>query len=75
MPPSKPRVVVIITVIFIGLGMDCLEMVSKKISGRIKLMLWAVIVLEIGCIAIGTAILGALGTKGFGRWVYSALQF
>jgi hypothetical protein len=49
-------------------------MVSKKISGRKKLMLRAVIVLEIGCIATGSAILGALGTKGFGRWVYSALQ-
>jgi len=73
-PPSKPRVVVIMTVICIGLGMDCMEMVSKKISARKKLMLRAVIVLEIGCIATGSAILGILGTKGFGRWVYSALQ-
>ena len=73
-PPSKPKVVAIITVICIGMGMDCLEMFSKKISGRKKLLLRVVIVLEIGCIATTSAILGALGTKGFGTWHYSALQ-
>eukprot|EP00253_Pinus_taeda_P005415 PITA_05415 len=40
-PPSKPKVVAIITVI---------------------------------CIGMASAILGALGTKGFGTWHYSALQ-
>eukprot|EP00253_Pinus_taeda_P002970 PITA_02970 len=72
--PSKPRVVVIITVICIGLVMDFLEMFSKKIRGRKRFLLRAVIVLEICCIATASTILGALGRKGFGRWHYSALQ-
>ena len=72
--PSKPTVVVIITIIFIGLGMDCLEMFSKKIRGRKRLLLRAVLFLEIYCIATSSTILGALGRKGFGRWHYSALQ-
>nr|ADE76886.1 unknown [Picea sitchensis] len=83
MPPSKPRIAVIIAAICIGLAMDCSELFSEKsggsrslvIHGRKRLMLWAVIVLETMCIVSCIAVAGVLGIKkGFGRWVYSALQ-
>lgn len=75
MPPSEARVIVIMAAVCIGLGMDCLQLFSKKFSGGNRYMLWAVIVLEIVCVAAYSAVLGSLGIKkGFGRWVYSALQ-
>lgn len=76
MPLSKPRVAVIMAAIGIALGMDCLHLYLIRreklyLSRKRRLMVWGVIVLEIGSIVAG----GSLGIKkGCGRWVYSLLQ-
>jgi hypothetical protein len=82
MPPSKPRVVVIMAAIVISLAMDCLDLILKrlgdgfrwKISGRKLPMLWAVIVLDIVCIVLLSTVAKTFGMKAFGKWIYSALQ-
>lgn len=83
MPPSKPRVAVIIAAICIATGMDIFEILkklrketSKEISKKIKekntLMILGVITLELAFAVVAAAALGL--NKGIGRWVYGALQ-
>lgn len=82
MPLSKNRIAVIVAAIDTALVMDGLDLffLSKRISGRgrnrdkTRHLLWAVIILEIVYIVSGIAVAATLGIKGFGRWVYVALQ-
>nr|ADE77196.1 unknown [Picea sitchensis] len=76
MPPSKLRVVVIVTAIGIALGMDCLHLylVRSHLSLRVPPMLWAVINLEIVCIVWCSTLAGFVGINVFGKWIYSAVQ-
>lgn len=41
---------------------------------KFKIVFTVLIILEIGCIISGSAILGSVGIKAYGRWIYSALQ-
>lgn len=85
MPLSETRVAIIMAGIVTGLGMDCLhlylgrpypldrrETVSKNPVPFI--IVCAMIVLETICIALCSTIARFWGIKGFGRWIYSALQ-
>jgi hypothetical protein len=87
MPLSKPRVMVIMAGIGIALLMDFLDLLclSKRIrqraqsdswglTDRERLILLVMIVLEMLCIVSGNTVLRTLGVKGFGKWVYSAMQ-
>jgi hypothetical protein len=47
---------------------------SRGLTDRERLMLLVMIVLEMSCIVSGSAVLRTLGVKGFGKWVYSAMQ-
>jgi len=74
-PPSIPRLAVIMAAICIGLGMDYFDLRSNhKINGSWSCILVVVMILEMMCILSGPAVAGTLGIKGIGRWVYSALQ-
>lgn len=55
--------------------MGCSEFFCEENRWRPGLIpILAVIILEIACIVSVSAVLGTLGIKEFGRWVYSALQ-
>lgn len=80
MPASKPRIAVILAAICIGLVLDLLELmkIRKEQKGQMrkrrKLILGAVIIVEMAIVASGITVMEALGIKGIGTWVYSALQ-
>lgn len=82
MPLSKNRVAVLMAAINIALLMDCLDwfFLSKRLRGtgrigdKMKHLFWAATVLEIVYIVLGVAIGATLGIKGFGSWLYGALQ-
>jgi hypothetical protein len=82
MPLSTHRLAVLMAAIGTALVTDCLDwfFLSKRIrargriSDKMRHLLWAVIVLEITYIVSGVAVATTLGIKGFGKWVYAALQ-
>lgn len=80
---SRPRVTVIMGIMSILLGMDILHLYlcwrrsknslssrSKNFISRSVVMVLVVIILEIA----GTVVMGTLGIKVFGKWLYSALH-
>eukprot|EP00253_Pinus_taeda_P024810 PITA_24810 len=73
MPPTSTlRVTLIMSVISIGLGMDCLHLyLNRRVNWRNVSLVWAVIILEIMCIVIFGAVARTWGLKG---WVYSVMQ-
>lgn len=77
MPLSETRVAIIMAGIVTGLGMDCLHLYlgrRETVSKNRVIIVCAMIVLEIECIAVCSTIARVWGIKGFGRWIYSALQ-
>lgn len=81
MTPYIPTVSVIIVAIGIALVMDCSHLYlnwkgkveNPKMVRPIK-PICAVMVLEIMCIASGSATAGDFGINPFNKWVYSAVQ-
>lgn len=82
MPPSKARIVILIAAIGIALLMDCLQLYlyhnraidEQHSDAKLYTILLLVVILEIVCMIVGSAVVGTLGTKGFGKWTYSAIQ-
>lgn len=85
MPPSKPRVALIMAAMGYGLLVTCVDLYlskfdrgAKSLSQRRKppaITGWAVMIaLEIVCIVCCCAVVGNLGIKGFGTWLYSVVQ-
>lgn len=83
MPPSKARIVILIVAIGVALLMDCLQFYlyssmaiqeAYHYSKNLDKLLLMVMILEIVCMIVGTAVLVTLGIKGFGKWTYSAIQ-
>lgn len=82
MPPSKARIVILIAAIGIAFLMDCLQFYlyhSEAINEdhdteKLEIILLLVMILEIVCMIVGSAVVGTLGIKGFGKWTYSAIQ-
>eukprot|EP01018_Ginkgo_biloba_P005379 Gb_27442 [translate_table: standard] len=71
---SKVRFFAVMAAIGIGLGLDCLHLYLNRFRWRELPLIWAVIILEILCIAAAGTVAGILGVKAFGTWLYSALQ-
>lgn len=76
---SKPRVTVIMGIMSIVLGMDILHLFlcwrrSKNFLSRRSGMVLVVIILEVTGMVAASVVMGTLGIKVFGKWLYSALH-
>lgn len=68
--------------ILISLAMDCLDLLLVRLGDGYRWrvspqklhMLWVAIFLDITYIVVGAAVVGALGMKAIGRWIYSVME-
>lgn len=79
MPLSETRLAIIMAGIVTVLGMDCLHLYLGRPYSKNPvrfIIVCAMIVLEIACIALCSTLARVWGIKGFDRWrwIYSALQ-